>query len=660
MTGPYISRVKIRNFRNFKDIDVTLNYKQIIIGENNVGKTNFIKALQLILDPTLSDQERYLDESDFSDYLTDPMNNGETIEIIIEIKGFENSRNILAQLSDASIENTTPTLRITYRYAPINEEAVKKEYDFIIFKGINEKIHFNYEDRKYLNLRVIKALRDVESELKNIKKSPINSLLRNYEIDKRELEEIAQNIKDQSLDVLNIEEIKDLEGNINERFCKLAGAQQNSDVKIKTMDIDAVRILNTLTLLMGSRPISETSLGLSNILYISLLLLLVRDKTVPTFLRKDIFDELKRKDIIGLLDDAYEVSEKENYFLKRDLGEEVQVALHDFMDAVAPRNEGTTILAIEEPEAHLHPTLQRLMYKDIIRKGDSSVLFTTHSTHIASVSPIEYIVHLYRPNVGSTIIKSSVDVELSDGDKIDIERYIDATRGEIYFGKGVILVEGIAEEYLVPRFAELLEKPLDEKGVVICNINSTYFVPYVKFLNKLGIPFAVITDGDLYVYKDEEAPKFHILYDEESEYSVGYLGHEVVAKQLIETGTIKSEDIPEVIDEQQALFDNLGFFVGAYTLEVDIMIEASEHDGGIDIISQVFNDVATGGEKQKQNFKNELEEGDFWSCLRKIESSSSKGRFAQRLASVSNSDLIPIYIKNAIEYIYQKVEVTNE
>ncbi len=49
--SPYISRVKITNFRNFKEIDVNLNHKQIIIGENNIGKTNFLRAIQIILDP---------------------------------------------------------------------------------------------------------------------------------------------------------------------------------------------------------------------------------------------------------------------------------------------------------------------------------------------------------------------------------------------------------------------------------------------------------------------------------------------------------------------------------------------------------------------------------------------------------------------------------
>lgn len=53
MKSLYISRVRIKNFRNFKDVDVRLGHKQVIIGENNVGKTNFIRALQLILDPSL-------------------------------------------------------------------------------------------------------------------------------------------------------------------------------------------------------------------------------------------------------------------------------------------------------------------------------------------------------------------------------------------------------------------------------------------------------------------------------------------------------------------------------------------------------------------------------------------------------------------------------
>ena len=77
MKSLFISRVVIKNFRNFKNVDVCLGHKQIIIGENNVGKTNFLRALQLVLDPTLSDEDRMLQESDFNDSIKNPMENKE-------------------------------------------------------------------------------------------------------------------------------------------------------------------------------------------------------------------------------------------------------------------------------------------------------------------------------------------------------------------------------------------------------------------------------------------------------------------------------------------------------------------------------------------------------------------------------------------------------
>ena len=85
----YISRVKIKNYRNFKDIDVMLGHKAVIIGENNVGKTNFLRALQLILDPSLSDEDRYLEETDFNDSIKNPMENG---EIICKRRGIDEKR----------------------------------------------------------------------------------------------------------------------------------------------------------------------------------------------------------------------------------------------------------------------------------------------------------------------------------------------------------------------------------------------------------------------------------------------------------------------------------------------------------------------------------------------------------------------------------------
>lgn len=78
----------------------------------------------------------------------------------------------------------------------------------------------------------------------------------------------------------------------------------------------------------------------------------------------------------------------------------------------------------------------------------------------------------------------------------DIERYLNATRAELMFARGIIFVEGDAEETLVPVFAEAMGMNLDQLGITICNVAGANFVPYVKLASSLGLPFAVITDWD--------------------------------------------------------------------------------------------------------------------------------------------------------------------
>ncbi|GIN98939.1 hypothetical protein J6TS1_48090 [Siminovitchia terrae] len=657
--GPYISRVKISNYRNFKAVDVQLSHKQIIIGENNVGKTNFLKAIQLILDPKLSDSDRELEEADFHDDLDSPMESGEEIEISIEIKGFEHNQILLSILADASVSDQPPTIRLTYKYYPVQREDGTYTYQYTIFQGTNPDFEFTHVQRKYLNIKVINAIRDVESEMKNSRRSPLTNLLKQYQFDKKELEDIAKKMKEHSGEVLTIGEIMDLQRNITSRFSKILGEQPYTNISLETVDIDPNRILNTLKLMIGDgkqRPTSETSLGINNILYIALILLSLEDKTVPTFLKREMYSKLLEHDVNHILSCCYETDGQGNYFLKKENQEEKLVELYEFMGRYNPVSEGFTILAIEEPEAHLHPTLQRIIYKDVM-KSKTSVLMTTHSPYITSVAPLQSIVHL-RDYAEGTVINTTANLELTPGEKKDLERFIDVKRGELYFGKGVILVEGIAEEYLIPAFADLLGRPLDLKGIITCNVNSTNFTPYVKFLEYLGIPYVVITDGDFYKVVNGEK-KYHVLYGESTDDEIGYLGNELMTKLLIEVEKISEKTIPADHNDQVELFASHGFHLGYYTMEVDIMKKVNPSVEARSILSNVFNELTTGGDRQKQNFQNELKAGDYWACLRKIESSQNgigKGRFAQRLSTACTKLFIPDYIETAITSIYQRVD----
>ncbi|MED3957702.1 AAA family ATPase [Priestia aryabhattai] len=658
--APYISRVKIENFRNFKNVDVELSHKQVIIGENNVGKSNFLKALQLILDPKLSDEDRFLNEGDFYEGLDSPMKNGKKVSISIDIKGFDHNKMLLATLSDATVTDDPATLRLTYEYYPTPKSDGTFEYQYRIFQGTKEDIAFTHYHRKYLNLKVIPAIRDVESEMKNIRKSPINQLLKHYDIRNEELVDIAEKLKQTSAEVLSIDELVHLTDSINNRFSTIIGQQVDSSISLETMDLEPSRILNTLKIMIGQgkRPTSDTSLGLNNILYISLILLSLEDKTIAPILKKDTYSTLLEQENSEILGECYEKNQNDNYIIKEDLSLQSQTKLYKFMEDYFSHNNGFTILAIEEPESHLHPALQRLIYKDVM-KQNTSVLMTTHSPHITSVAPINSIVHL-RSSQDGTSVKTTASLNLTERDRKDLERYVDVKKGEIYFGKGIILIEGVAEEYLIPSFAEALGKPLDQKGIICCNINSTNFKPYVQFLDALGISYVAITDGDYYFKKLEKGTLKRVFGHmcEQEHQNVGYDGLERVKKLCVELEKVNSEEIPEDFELQNDFFTDYNFFIGKYTMEIDMMEHSCSRES-TELFVKIFNDLTFGGDQQKKNFESELEAKKYVNCLKKVESKHSrigKGRFAQGVSTECTKDNIPLYIEKAITTIFSEVD----
>lgn len=660
MKSLFISRVKIKNYRNFKDVDVRIGHKQIIIGENNVGKTNFLKALQLILDPTLSDEDRMLEESDFNDTLVNPMENKEEIVIEVYIENYSNNKTILTVFQDATVKNEKgkEELKLTYRFFPYIDDAGNIEYQYNIFKGNDETKKFGSYERKYLNLKVIKALRDVESEIRNSRTSPIQRMLKDYAMDKKDLERIAEEYRKNGEEILNLDELVDLTNNINKRFGAILGSD-DFDVSLQAMEISPGRVLSSLKLLMAQRNTSDISLGLNNILYISMILQMLQDKTVPSLIKEDKYNELIVLADGDIVKDTYEQSQNRNYFLKERISDVQHKKLYSFMSKNMPISNAVTILAIEEPEAHLHPVNQRLIYKDVIQNSNNSVLLTTHSTHITAIAPINSIVHLHNDGTKGTEIHATAAMPMDEGEFLDVERYLDVKRGEIYLGKAVLLVEGIAEEYLVPRFAELLGKPLDEKGIIVCNINCTNFTPYVKLLHSLAIPYAVITDGDFYVINDKDEREYHKMDTEETA-DRGWLGMEIIESMVSQLNLNGENEIPEDIEKLDELFKELGLFVGYYTFEVDMMVKAAakkaSKEENLNVICDLFSDLTTGGIVQKRNFKTEIMSGEYWKCLRKIEGNGiGKGRFSQKFAHVCKKEHIPTYIKEAIEYIYEKV-----
>ena len=536
----YLSKVSLVNFRNFKNAVLRFNPGvNTIIGENGAGKTNVFHAIRLLLDDTLPNSYSYFTKKDFNRDLGDWK--GHWIIIRLEFTGStynelmnsfishclnpENETEILDCESDSKKLKIykyscsiifRPKLEIRSELYKAQGDKIKVQEilnkisitdyesvrigkgksDFDCFedyqecvgdfknlefpnpedKGIEKKVGIRLSKIFYIprefNTFYIDALRDVQRSFKGQYRNPLRDILEiegsGIEGDD-EFQEITNMANELNDKINENDRVNNLANNILTTYREAVGSIYSPSIlSIKSqLPVETKELFHALSIYLGGLHLSrsnylgsieELSLGHANMLYISLKLL-----------------EFKS---------------------------------HKIRKSISP-DSSSNILLIEEPESHIHPHIQKVLFSNVGSNKDTQVIYSTHSPQISEMSNIKNVnVILQDGNESWTACNPSSG--LKEAEIIPVNRFLDITRCNLLFARGVILVEGDAEEILIPYLIKkVYGVSLDELGISLINNRGVGFknIALIFHPERLQKRCAIITDSDKYLKDSKYSTK---------------------------------------------------------------------------------------------------------------------------------------------------------
>lgn len=639
----HISKVSLINYKNFANAKFLFNEGiNTIIGENGSGKTNVFRAIRLLLEDTSLHYAYKLNESDFNRTLSDNKWKGHWIIISIEFDKLSDEESIQSLfihgvgaakekfvekasytlffrpkaeirqklseldngdkdgldkiLNDITIEESYETFFSGKSIADFNDPDVYKElvgdFDSVIFpptidtSKFGTKIPHQLSISKEISFTFIQALRDVVSDFHNNRTNPLLSLLKykSGEIKDEDYQPISDLVTQLNEGIEDLDDVQNIRDDIQSTIQDAVGlTYAPSSLSIKSsLPSEANKLLQSLKLFIGEPNedyeggIHELSLGGANLIFLTLKLLEFKyRKSIDTF---------------------------------------------------------ANFLIIEEPEAHIHNHIQKTLF-DKLDYGDTQIIYSTHSTQISEVSNVENINILAKNLNFAEVFQPSNGLKLENINQI--QRYLDAIRTNLLFAKGIILVEGDAEEILIPLMVkEAYGITLDELGISIINIRSTGFKNVAQLFHEDRIQrrCSILTDLDSAICDvtikedDNDALKKY--------------------KNKVKNSEIKGAERKAILDKFEKGNDWVKVFYADHTFEVDFVQSGNAWEV-VRLINNVYSNKNT-----RKTAKEELESKEvsaFGKRVLTMATQEGKGWFAIMLGKhVHFRTIIPEYILDSI------------
>lgn len=464
----YISELGLENFRKYKNVNINFNEGlNIIVGENNSGKTAIIDAIRILLG-TQGNEFYRVEREDF--YYNSGKYENE-FKIVCYIRGI-NAKEGGMFLEFLSFEEKKDECGNTEYNPYIKIETIAKYKDNKIFfdtfiGDIKDDIGYRIpgEIKEFFKVVFLKPLRDAENQMIARKNSRLAQILLNFDSDI----------------------LKDDENNELVKIIKEANESlklKTNEIKIKPMgQKNEMPIIELINNFIGQMNAGDAQSNLD---------FKIKDNSLKEILERISIEFDSPKEGLGI--------------------ENLLFAAVEFLLLKNSSYFGLKTVLIEEIEAHLHPQTQlnliNYLTDNYSKKEHGQIIMTTHSPNITSKANIENLLICKDNNVYNMEEKYT---NLEKGDYKFLSRFLDTTKANLFFAKKLIFVEGDAENLLIPVLAKIvLGETLESRGISVINVGNTAFLRYSRIFQRkdenefFNIKIAIITDLDVERKKNKD------------------------------------------------------------------------------------------------------------------------------------------------------------
>lgn len=668
----YIQKVGIQNFRIFGHEGVNFLFDKginVVIGENNNGKTALIDAIRIAFSCTLYKKDIFFSKTDFHVNAAGERASSARIDIYLK----DVPRNLIEIWDPLQTDSGEFHVVFTLEKTPSGIEKVKPR----AWGGKCEGNPLSSDTLEAINFAYLSALRDAANEMKPSRNSKLAELLDTIASHPGEKEALVEKLRAANQEILQTESLDKTKQVINENLFFIEQDLLHQKVDLGLVEPKFESIMSSLRSWIIPR---WHFIGTNHPCYAQIIELQSWDDYKIYIHQRENGLYIDVDAIISEKEDLNATIKEQLLTLKNHTFEIFQNGLGYnnllFISAVLGDmsfdKDGIyeNLFLVEEPEAHLHPQLQELILNFFCKKTEQhdsiQVIMTSHSPTLVSKIGIKHINLLYE-NQHELYNYPLKTAGLSSEESDYLEKYLDVTKSQLFFARGVIFVEGISEAILLPDFAKLIKRPLDMYAVEIVNINGVGFSPFARMMKIPNWDFgfakaSVITDDDRCATKED--PSSYISKDLDFDDDLTGI------TEKIENGT-PSDRFKAI---STLCRDHAVKCVGVVkTFEYALALEHNNVTYMLDAISVAY---PIAGQKLKEKVDAEpnqyMKALMIWLFIRSR--NSAKAQFAQALSRVLQKQLqaiengetiaspfvIPQYIKDAIYNVTREAPATEE